>query len=440
MLAGKEIALQDFDASGLVIFLLVLSLLVGTSSGLYPAFFMARTGIVKIFKGGIKLSNSKFGLRNMLVTFQFVASIFMILATVSIVAQVRYMMERNLGFAKDQILLLEVANNLGDQYESFLNEVENQPFVEKAASAFHVPGRQSGGGTFQAIGVAATERFLFSLFITDYQYVQTFDMKMIAGRNFDENLASDTAAVLINKACARMVGWEPETALGKEILITAQPNPVKIVGVLEDFHHTSLHEPITPMVFAGLPRDNLNVVQPPIISIKLVSNVDFQSTLQDLEQLWRRYAPEEVFRYNFLDSEFDQLYQNDQNFAAIFKRFAMLAIVISLIGVVGLSLFIASERVKEIGIRKVLGASVQQIMVLLSKDFMVLVGVANLIAWPTTYYLVNSWMKGYAFSAAIDLTSFALITVIFAAFVLIVISVVTFRAANENPVKTIGSE
>ncbi|MEP1095681.1 MAG: ABC transporter permease [Cyclobacteriaceae bacterium] len=439
-IAGKNIELTDFNPVSAVIFLIAVVLGVGSLSGLYPAFFMSSFEAVKIFKGGVKLSHKRWGLRNILVVVQFAASIFMVLATLFIVLQMNFMMNQKLGFAKDQVMLVEVSNNLRTRYQSFVKDISNQPFVSSVASSFHVPGRQSSGGTFQAIGVPATERFLFNLFVTDYDFHETYDMQLVSGRYFDNNLSSDTASVIINETCARMVGWDPDKAPGEQVLITSQPAPHKIIGVLKDFHFTSLHEPIKPMVFLGIPEENLNTVQPQIISIKLSDNIDVNQAVTNLENKWREYAPEEVFRYSFMDSEFDRLYKSEQEFSTLFKSFSLLAIIISIVGVIGLSLYIATERTKEIGIRKVLGASVNQIMVLLSKDFMVLVGVSNLIVWPIAYLFIRQWMSGYAYSTGLNFGLFILPGIGFAALILVVISFITFRAANNNPVDSISTE
>ncbi|MEQ9405988.1 MAG: ABC transporter permease [Cyclobacteriaceae bacterium] len=439
-LAGKDLSLNDFGIFDLFLFFSLLTIVVGIISGLYPAFFMSSFEIVRIFKGGVKLSNRKFGLRNILVTFQFAISILMALTTVFIVVQLNFMREKKLGFKKDKMVLLEVSNNLGAQYRSFIQEMGNQSQVEAVAAGYHVPGRQSGGGTFQAIGIPATERFLFSLFVTGYDFHKTYDMELVSGRYFDKQLAADTASVLINEACARMVGWDPQNAAGEQILITGQPAPLKIAGVLKDFHSTSLHEPIRPMVFIGIPEENFNAAQPQIISIRLSDNSRVESALEVIENMWAKYVPDEVIRYSFLDNEFDRLYESEKNFAALFKSFSAFAIIISSVGVIGLSFFIAVERVKEIGIRKVLGASVPQIMMTLSKDFLILAGIANFIIWPVAYLLIQKWMNGFAFSPGINLVYFLLIGIGFTLLVQLVVSFITFNAANRNPIDSISTE
>lgn len=439
-LAGKELELSDFNPFALISFLFFLAITVGVLSGLYPATFMSSLHIVKIFKGGVKISNKKFGLRNILVTFQFCASVFMVLATIFIVRQLNFMRNQKLGFQKDNIVLLDVSGTLDSRYLSFIHRLENQPEIAAVTSSAHVPGRESGGGTFQAIGNSATERFLFNLFVTGYDFHSTYDMELVTGRYFDNNLVSDTATVIINEECARMVGWSPEQAIGNEILITGQSAPHKIVGVLRDFHFTSLHEPIGSMVFLGVPERNLIATHPPIISIRYNENASVEQSLRNLEGIWSEYVPDESIRYTFLDNEFNDLYENEIQFASLFKSFAILAIVISCFGIVGLSFFVAVERVKEVGIRKVLGATVPQIMLILSKDFLLLSGIANLIVWPLAYVLIYQWMDTYAYKAGINIMYFLLTGVGFTFLMLLVISSITYRAANLNPVKAIGRE
>ncbi len=438
--AGKEIALSDFHPLGLVSFLLLLGILVGVLSGLYPATFMSSLAIIKIFKGGVTISNRKFGLRNILVTFQFCASLFMVLATLFIVRQLDFMRNQKLGFEKDNMVLLEVSNVLGSRYRTFVNELENHPEVAAVTTSFHIPGRESGGGTFQAIGNSATERFLFSLFVTGYDFHATYGLDLISGRFFEDDLSSDSAAVVINRACARMVGWSPEEAIGKEVLITGQDSPRKIVGVLQDFHFASLHETIRPMVFIGVPERNINTTQPQTISIRLQPNVAVDRAIQHIEETWSSYIPSEPLRYSFLKEDFNDLYENEILFARLFKSFALLAIVISGFGVIGLSFFIAAERVKEIGIRKVLGATISQIMVILSKDFLMLSLVANLIVWPIAFLLISRWLDSYAYSAGINYLYFPIAGLSFTVIMIMVISIITFQAAMRNPVEAIGRE
>ncbi len=438
--AGKQIALSDFNPLALAGFLLLLGMLVGVLSGLYPATFMSSLAIIKIFKGGVKISNRKFGLRNILVTFQFCASLFMVLATLFIIRQLEFMRNQKLGFEKDNMVLLEVADVLGSQYRTFMQEIGNLTEVASITSSFHVPGRQSAGGTFQAIGNSATERFLFNLFLTGYDFQSTYGLELASGRFFDENLHSDTSTVVINRACAQMVGWSPEEAIGKEVLITSQEAPRKVVGVLEDFHFTSLHEPIYPMLFIGIPERNVNTVQPRTISIRLQPNVAVDRALRNIESSWSSYVSSEPLRYTFLKEDFNDLYENEMRFARLFKSFALLAIVISGFGVIGLSFFIATERIKEIGIRKVLGATISQIMVILSKDFLVLSLLANVMVWPIAFVLINRWLNTYAYSAGINYLYFPAAGLIFTALMILVISVITFQAAVRNPVDAIGRE
>ncbi len=439
-LAGKNLEFSDFNGIALAGFFLLLTIAVGLLSGLYPAFFMSSFEITKIFKNGVKLSNSRFGLRNILVTFQFAASIFMVIATVFIVLQLDFMREQKLGFEKERMLLLEVSDNLGSRFLTFKDAISNQPAIASVTSSFHVPGRRSGGGTFQAIGIPATERFLFNLFVTEYDFHEAYEMELASGRYLDNELNADTASVIINEACSRMVGWNVDEAVGQQILITGQESPRRVVGVLKDFHFTSLHEPIKPMVFIGIPERNLGNSQPQIMSVKLRENTNVEDAVNAIERKWAEYVPGEVMRYSFIDEDFDNLYENEISFSALFKSFSVLAIVISSIGVIGLSFFIAVERVKEIGIRKVLGATVTQIMALLSKDFLILAAIANGVTWPLTYLLVHKWMSNYAYSPGINFFYFVIIGVAFVLLILAVISSITYRAANDNPVDAIGTE
>ncbi len=437
-LSGKELAFSDFSWIQVTLFLFTLTILVGILSGLYPAFFISGFDTLRIFKGALKLSNKKFGLRNILITFQFAASLFLIICTVFILRQMDYMMNQKLGFAKERMVIVNTGNNLEANYQAFLDELKNQTNISGVSASFHTPGRRSGGGTFQAIGIPATERFLFDAFNTDYSFADTYGLEMVAGRFFDTDLQSDSAAVVINETCAKMVGWEDP--IGQRILVTNAPFQQRIIGVVKDFHQTSLHEEISPMVFFGIHPDNLITVRPPLISVRLNDQVHLSRSIEELETKWAEWVPGELFRYSFLDDEFDTLYREEQQFADVFTSFSILAISIALVGVIGLSLFISAERTKEIGIRKVLGANIPQIMTLLSLDFLMLIGIANIVIWPLAYYSINQWLSNYPYATNINVLWFIIIGISFAITIIITISFITYKAASVNPVRSIKYE
>ncbi len=437
-LSGKELAFSDFSGVQVVAFLTLLTIVVGILSGLYPAFFISGFDTLRIFKGALKLSSKKFGLRNILITFQFAASLFLVISTVFILRQMDYMMNQKLGFAKERMVIVNTGNNLGSNYRAFLDDLQNQTYIAEVSASIHTPGRRSGGGTFQAIGIPATERFLFDAFNTDYSFAKTYDLELVSGRFFNSDLQSDTASIVINETCAKMVGWDDP--IGQRILVTNAPFQHRIVGVVKDFHQTSLHEEISPMVFFGIHPDNVVTAQPPLISVRLAAQADLRSSLDQLETKWAEWVPGELFRYSFLDDEFDALYREEQKFADVFTSFSILAISIALVGVIGLSLFISAERTKEIGIRKVLGANIPQIMALLSIDFLILIGIANLVIWPLAYYSINQWLSNYPYATTVNVLWFIAIGLAFASTIIFTISFITFKAASVNPVRSIKYE
>ncbi len=439
-LTGRNMVLQDFSIGGTLAFLLALIAIIGFAAGAYPALFMASTKITSIFKGGVRLSHSRFGLRNGLIVFQFAISIFLVLATAFIMHQVNFMMNQKLGFDQDRVMVIETGSNLGSRYLTLVETLENDPAINSLSASFHLPGRQPFGGTFQAIGNPETERFLFSLYLADFNFLETFNIPMVAGRAFMEDMALDSIGVIINETCARMVGWSPEEAIGKQILVTGQPHTEKIIGVIKDFHLTSLHEPIRSLVMRGISRQNLNQTQPAFLALKLNHATNLQQTIEAIEQKWQLANPQETFRYSFLDNDFEALYESEKQFASLFRTFSILAIIISIIGVIGLALYIAVEKRKEIGIRKVLGASVPQIISLLSKEFLILLAVANLLVWPIAYLLTNAWLNNFAFSSQPPLIIFGITGLAFATLIIGVVSSVSYRAANANPVEAISRE
>ena len=435
-LAGKNISPFDFSWAIAIPILILLILFVGLFAGSYPAFFISSFSTLNILKGGLKLRNSRFSLRNILVVAQFAVSIFLVIATLLIFRQTNHMRDQRLGFDKEKILVIERANSLSN-VEQFMNSLKGNSAVSEVSATAHVPGRLLGGGTFEAIGIPATERFLFRAMNVDYDFADAYGLKLKSGRFFDHNLQSDTASIVINEATAKMVGWDDP--IGKEVLPTAG-NRRKVIGVVEDFNFASLHEKITPLVFFGISKDALEQNPPALLSVRIEGGNQVQEIVNSIENTWNEWNEGEEMEYSFLDAEFDALYQQEQNFASIFSVFAMLAIFIAIVGVLGLSAFIAAQRIKEVGVRKVLGASTSQLLLLLSSDFVKLVLVANLLVAPVAYFAIGKWLQNYPYSTGIPYDIMVITTVLSLMIIVSTVSFHAYKAAITNPAKTLKYE
>jgi putative ABC transport system permease protein len=436
---GKSISIGELNPWWVATCLLTLLIFVGTLAGIYPAFVVSSLQPVSILKGQIQLGRSKAIFRNALVILQFGVSIILIISTLVIYRQLGFMKEKKLGFDKDHILVIERANALGSQRHAFTEELKQLPEVHTVGNAFTVPGRQYSGSTFQPIGAEATERINHSITFADFHFPDALGLEFIAGRTFSEDVASDSIAVVVNEALIKRVGWKSaEEALGKKITpVFNRQSQYEIIGVVKDFNFQSLRTPIEPL---GIYASNDRGYNPTITAIRFQRNVSADQVVNSVEKIWSKFLPHERFAYTFLDQEFDSLYRQEERFGKIFTLFSTLAIFIAAIGVIGLSTFMASQRTREIGIRKVIGASIPNLLLLLSKDFLKLVVLANVIFWPLAWYGLNEWLSNYPFRTKITPSLFVLTGLITALMVLVSILWQSLKAATANPVKSLRSE
>ncbi|MEQ8927744.1 MAG: FtsX-like permease family protein [Fulvivirga sp.] len=437
-LAGKNLLLGQlnwFIYGPLFLFVIAV---ISIISGSYPALFMSSFNVVKILKGQVTKGKSNHILRNMLIITQFAISIFLIIGTLVVTEQVKFLIGKRLGYDKEQILTIDNANQLGTSFQSFKNELVNISGIELVSSSFQIPGRQVIGATFEAIGRPSTERHQSGNILSDKDFVNTFGLEVIQGRNFDIN-RNDSLKVLINETAVAEVGWEDP--IGQRI---RQSNGVEmeIIGVIKDFHFSSLHEKIRPLIVQNYDLDNLENQQifPSNISVRLRKNADVNSVIAGMDNLWDRYVTSEKLSSVFLDDEYKQLYNSETKFGNIFLVFAVLAITIAIIGLIGLSSFYAVQKTREIGIRKVLGASLNNLIYIMTKDFIKLLIVANLISWPIAYFVLNSWLSNYPYDITITFEFFLIAGAASIILVLLATGYQSIKSALVNPVKSIRTE
>ncbi len=434
-IAGKDLSITQIDwfiyGPMFALIIVIMSLL----SGAYPAFFISSFNVVKILKGQVTQGKSKNVMRNLLVILQFSISIFLIIGTIIINRQVNYLMHKKLGFNKDQILTINDTNLLASSYLSFKNDLEQVPGISSVSSSFQVPGRQVGGTTFEAVGRPSTERFQTAILSADKNFINTYGLEIVEGRGF-EQLRNDSLSVVINETAAKIVGWEHP--IGQKLILAAG-GEFEVIGVVNDFHFNSLHEKIRPMLLFGydLERISNRQVYPPVLSIHFDSSSDMSKNLDEISKIWDQRVSEEKLAYSFLDQEYDQLYRAEQRFGDIFLIFAVIAIFIALIGVIGLSSFFAVQKTREIGIRKVLGASMQNLIIIMSKDFVRMIIISNLIAWPLAYLALNKWLEDYPYEINITADIFILAGIVSGALVLLATGYQSIKSALKNPVNAI---
>ena len=416
--------------------ILLLPFVIGIISGIYPAIFMASFNPSKVLKGLVRVGDGGISFRKVLVVTQFSISIILIVATTVVFQQLRYLQKKSLGFNKDYIIT--TSGIPADTFEAFKADLLKDAAVKDLARSSRLPsGRlldENGASVFsgsKSLPVNASIKCIN----TDYGFIPTYGIKIVAGRNFNRGFATDSNNYVINVATVKVLGWKtPDNAIDRDLIYGGVKG--KVIGVVNDIHFESLHQKIVPLLMRMPSFENNNYGK---LSIKIDGH-NVKSELNNIEQTWKKYQPEKPFEYSFLDERFQRLYTEEQQQGNLFSVFSCIAIFIACLGLFGLSAFSISQRVKEIGIRKVLGASVQQIVTELSQDFLKLVLIAAIIALPIAWYAMNTWLLNFAFRINIQWWILAMAGIVAVIIAFITISYQSIKAALANPVKSLRSE
>lgn len=428
-ITGKSIALSLTPE--LIAISLATVFVTGILAGSYPAFYLSHFRPIQVIKSEIKNSIGEVWARKGLVVFQFTITIMLIVGVVVVYRQIQYVNSKPLGYNQDNIILFTQDGGISDQRETFFNELRKIPGVVHAGGTSHgLLGQVSSNPGLQWDGKAPDERIVFERFFVDYDFHETMEFQMAEGRWFSKEFATDTTKMIINEAAANVMGFSAEEVIGQQVQLSEGFN-LEIIGVLKDFHYMSLHESVKPAYF--------RIEDTWTVAARLEAGRE-EETLAGIKTLYQRFAPGFIFDYAFLDRSYQALYESEKRVGTLSSYFASIAIIISCLGLFGLASFTAERRIKEIGIRKILGATTSNIVMMLSKDFIILVFVAILIALPLSYFFMQEWLAQFAYKIDLSAWIFLGAAVASLAIAWLTVSSQAFRAAIVNPVKSLKSE
>ncbi|MEO8852531.1 MAG: FtsX-like permease family protein, partial [Ginsengibacter sp.] len=437
-LAGKAMHVSTLFSTWLFPVMIALVFFVGIIAGSYPAFYLSSFQPVDVLKGKVAKGFKNSWLRSSLVVFQFVISIMLIIGTIVIYNQLNFIRNRKIGYNRDQVLVLHNAYYLDKQIHSFKNDLLNIPGVTSATITGDLPTgtNYDNEGWFRDPTMDASRTVVLTNFYIDENYIPTLGMQMETGRNFSKDFPSDSAAVLLNEAAVKVLGFKDPL---KETLYRPNFNngamggtPYHVVGVVKDFNFSSMHQKVGPLIIQL--GDNEG-------SIALrIDTKNIPSIIDKVQSEWKSMVPGQPFSYSFMDADFNKTYNAEQRTGKLFITFAIFAIFIGCLGLFGLVTYAAEQRIKEIGVRKVLGASVSSIVMMLSKDFAKLVIIASLIAFPVAWLAMNKWLQSFAYRIDIEWWVFVIAGVIAILIALITVSFQAIKAAIANPVENLRSE
>ena len=436
-LSGQELSPDILMKWQVLVPVLLVPFVVGIVSGIYPALFMSSFRPVMVLKGLFKVGGGNISFRQVLVTLQFAISIILIVCTAVVFKQLKFMQQKSLGFEREHVVTVPYNAGLNEQFDAFRTELLSNSNIKDAGRSSRIPtGRlldAQGSRIDRGDSLAPTSADI-KYVSADHDFITTYGVKIVAGRNFSRDFSTDTGSFLLNEAAVKVLGLKNnEEAIGMNFEYGNRRG--KLIGVFNDFHFESMHQKIVPLILL-VPRSPNSYGN---ISLKIAGN-NIPAALAHIEKTWKKFLPETPYQYTFLDENFDRLYQAEERQGTIFTVFACIAIFIACLGLFGLSAFAITQRIKEIGIRKVLGANVSTIVTLLSKDFMKLVIIAAVIAFPVAWYAMNTWLRDFAYRINIPVWIFLVAGFLAALVALVTISFQAIKAALANPVKSLRTE
>ncbi|MGK7391286.1 MAG: ABC transporter permease [Candidatus Cyclobacteriaceae bacterium M2_1C_046] len=436
-LANKHIVFSDLFDIRVILALIGTVVFVGIIGGSYPAFYLSKFNPATVLKGKVTNKGGNAFIRKTLVVLQFSISIFMLISTLVVFNQLDFLMNKDLGFNKDQVLRIQVPDQqMRSSLNVFKNKLVSEPDIKVMATSSTTPGSNIGKVIFNVEdnkGEMLEKGIDF--YWADYDFIDALGMKIVEGRNFSRDILSDTIeAALVNEAMVERMNWQDP--IGKKFEIPTQNGPQvkRVIGVVKDYHQNSLYDVIEPLMIMFKEGNYYTYVK--------LTGQDLKAGVASVESHWKEVYPNKPFEFQFLDQDFAAQYDADETRGTIFTIFSILTIIIACLGLLGLTSFTTAQRTKEIGVRKVIGATVQSIIILISKEFILLVALATLIAFPVAYYFMNSWLEAFAYRIELknEVLTFILSAVIALTITMLTVGYHSAKAAMANPVNSLKDE
>ncbi len=427
-ITGKELNLYDPGNLRILLALPFIILFISLTAGSYPAFYLSGFSPLFILRSKGKTGNGSVSFRNFLVLFQFAVSIILIISTLMVYKQVRFLREHDLGFDKENLIILPMSSHdFRQKHEIVQDEISGVPGVISTAAIAFFPGEGDYSEGFQPEGY--DQPVMFNKITGDYGMIRTLGLEISEGRGFSRSFGADTEAIMINESLARSLGWDDP--LGKNI---SRNGDHEVIGVVKDFNFTSLSQPIRPLIIGMVPYDGYTNI---LVRFK---TENIKNMLASVERVWKSIDPYEPFDYSFVDARLENLYKADLRSGQIFMAFAILAMIIASLGVYGLASFEAERRTREIGIRKVLGSSSRGIIRILVGKFTFWVALSNLIAWPAAWIIMQRWLDHFAYRTTLSISIFIAASLFSVLIALLTVTVKSYRTAIRNPVESLRYE
>lgn len=439
-LAGKHLSFSDLMQPAVITAGLIIVIAIAVLAGSYPALILSNYQPVKILKGSFKNTSSGTWLRRSLIVFQFAISVFLVTATIIIKSQLDYIQHKKLGYERDHVIVINTDQKINEKIETFKTELKTNPEILAVSKANASPVMIASGYAMRSADMSPGQEMNTRGNPIDDEYVTVNGLELLAGSDLSkqdildanhENNAKNYFHYIINESAAKSLGWKPKEAIGKKMFL-GDDRPGEVKAVVKDFHFASLRNPIEPLVLFPGGWGNTLLLK--------VSGKNLSQTISFLQTKFREFAPQRPFEYRFMDEDFQKLYSNEMRTATVFNLFSGTAILLACLGLFGLSAYTAKQRIKEIGVRKVLGASVANITMLLSNSFIKLVLIAIVIACPLAWIVMNNWLRDFAFRIEISWWMFVLSGIIAVLIALVTVSFQAVKAAMANPVKSLKTE
>jgi putative ABC transport system permease protein len=430
-LTNKNISINYFENLSFLLFVFFIPITIGVIAGLYPSFYLSAYKPINALKDKVNKQGKSY-LRNTLVIMQFIISITLIIVTFHVYFQLKFMQKGELGFLKDEIMLIQNTDLLCNNIESFKKDLVNMVSVKSVSSSSRVPGSAMMKWSFKP---DEQDNITLNLFVTDYNFVETYNIPVVEGEYFSKELSSNEQSIVLNEEAVKVLGWK--NPIGKRLKL----NEIvfKVIGVTKNFHMYSLHSSIEPQAFLYKTFPFGRFSKSKYLSVRF-QPANYDQCIEDCEKLWKSYLPNTEFRTELLDLKFQQFYENEKQTTTILMLFSLIAIIIGNLGLLGLSIFILEKRTKEITIRKVLGASGQNLIFMLSKSYLFKMLIATVFAWPVAWIVVNRWLQNFAYRININLGIFLLSFIISVILTLFTVYIVTNNKVQLNPANGLRNE